>query len=185
LLNGDNKGYASYLMEKHFNGNDTLPGKGDFVAAFASSNLGDVSPNTNGAICIDTGAPFFCRELYARTTTVIVRSLNFDRLQIEGLPCNFNTSTCNGKAMNCIAFGPGKDMFESTEIIGRKQFEHGLLLFQDAPKLDRLSGEVSFRHSFVDMSNRNVTLANGNVVKTCPAALGYSFAGGTTDGPGE
>lgn len=75
-------------------------------------------------------------------------------------------------------------MFESTEIIGRKQFEHGLKLFQDK-KSDRLSGEVSFRHSFIDMSNRNVTLKNGTVVKTCPAALGYGFAGGTTDGPGE
>jgi neutral ceramidase len=42
-------------MEKHFNGNDTLPGKGDFVAAFASTNLGDVSPNTGGPRCIDTG----------------------------------------------------------------------------------------------------------------------------------
>lgn len=27
-------------------------------------------------------------------------------------------------------------------------------------------------------------LPNGTVVQTCPAALGYSFAGGTTDGPG-
>ena len=26
-----------------------------FIAAFASTNLGDVSPNTNGAKCIDTG----------------------------------------------------------------------------------------------------------------------------------
>jgi neutral ceramidase len=42
-------------MEKHFNGNHTLPGKGDFVAAFASTNLGDVSPNTGGPRCIDTG----------------------------------------------------------------------------------------------------------------------------------
>ena len=42
-------------MEKHFNGNDTLPGKGDFVAAFAASNLGDISPNTDGPRCIDTG----------------------------------------------------------------------------------------------------------------------------------
>ncbi|RYY71776.1 hypothetical protein EON63_21435 [archaeon] len=30
-------------------------GSGSFVAAFASTNLGDVSPNTNGAKCIDTG----------------------------------------------------------------------------------------------------------------------------------
>jgi len=55
LISGDNKGYASYLMEKHYNGNDTLAGKGAFVAAFASTNLGDVSPNTKGAVCVDTG----------------------------------------------------------------------------------------------------------------------------------
>ena len=42
-------------MERQHNGNDTLPGEGDFVAAFASSNLGDVSPNTAGAACVDTG----------------------------------------------------------------------------------------------------------------------------------
>eukprot|EP00815_Leptocylindrus_aporus_P001353 CAMPEP_0116076418 /NCGR_PEP_ID=MMETSP0322-20121206/17258_1 /TAXON_ID=163516 /ORGANISM="Leptocylindrus danicus var. apora, Strain B651" /LENGTH=294 /DNA_ID=CAMNT_0003566743 /DNA_START=98 /DNA_END=980 /DNA_ORIENTATION=- len=57
LVSSDNKGYASYLAEKHFNGNSTLPGRGDFVAAFASTNLGDVSPNTAGAKCIDTGLP--------------------------------------------------------------------------------------------------------------------------------
>ena len=37
------------------NGNKTLPGKGSFVAAFASTNLGDVSPNTKGPTCVDTG----------------------------------------------------------------------------------------------------------------------------------
>ena len=30
-----------------------------------------------------------------------------------------------------------------------------------------------------------VTLANGSTSHTCPPALGYSFAAGTTDGPGE
>jgi len=34
------------------------------------------------------------------------------------------------------------------------------------------------------MSHFSFPLANGTVVQTCPAALGYSFAGGTTDGPG-
>ena len=42
--------------------------QGEFVAAFAQSNEGDVSPNTKGAHCLDTG-----------------------------LPCEFNHSTCNGK----------------------------------------------------------------------------------------
>lgn len=39
-------------------------------------------------------------------------------------------------------------------------------------------------HFFQDMSNFTFQLANGSTVQTCPAALGYSFAGGTTDGPG-
>ncbi len=42
--------------------------QGDFVAAFAQSNEGDVSPNTKGPHCLDTG-----------------------------LPCDTNHSTCNGR----------------------------------------------------------------------------------------
>lgn len=30
----------------------------------------------------------------------------------------------------------------------------------------------------------NFTLPNGTIAETCPAALGYGFAGGTSDGPG-
>ena len=168
-------------MEKHFNGNATLPGKGDFVAAFASTNLGDVSPNTDGPRCIDTGR--YCLE--AQHLFIIhIHKLISSSPSIQGLPCDVNTSTCDGKSEKCIAFGPGEDMFESTEIIGRNQFERGLALFRDS-KSRRLKGDISFRHSFVDMSNCNVTLENGDVVTTCPAALGYSFAAGTIDGPGE
>jgi neutral ceramidase len=57
LTSGDNKGYASYALEREVNGIDVPAGHGDFVAAFASTNLGDVSPNTMGAKCIDTGLP--------------------------------------------------------------------------------------------------------------------------------
>ena len=74
-------------------------------------------------------------------------------------------------------------MYESTEIIGRRQFEKAQALLE-TPAKRRLSGLVSFRHSFVDMSNRSVKLPDGNIAHTCPAALGYSFAAGTTDGPG-
>ena len=154
LVSGDNKGYASYLAEKHFNGESTLPGSGNFVAAFASTNLGDVSPNTAGAKCIDTG-----------------------------LPCEPLTSTCNGDSLKCIGSGPGSNMFESTEIIGRKQFNHAVGLYNKAS--NKIIGAVGYRHSFVDMSNQEVILKDGKIVKTCPAALGYSFAGGTTDGPGS
>lgn len=45
LINGDNKGYAAYLFEKDFQSNY---GATDFIAAFAQSNAGDVSPNEYG-----------------------------------------------------------------------------------------------------------------------------------------
>lgn len=45
LISGDNKGYAEYLFEKDFN---STYRPGAFVAAFAQSNAGDVSPNPYG-----------------------------------------------------------------------------------------------------------------------------------------
>ncbi|WP_439887665.1 neutral/alkaline ceramidase [Pseudomonas sp. MBLB4123] len=45
LLSGDNKGYAAYLFEKQLMGSDYGPGA--FVAAFAQSNSGDMTPNLN------------------------------------------------------------------------------------------------------------------------------------------
>lgn len=95
LVSSDNVGLASIQFESLMNPG-SLPGTGDFIGAFASSNLGDVSPNTKGPICIDTGEE-----------------------------CDFVTSTCNGDAKNCIAFGPGDNMVESTEIIATKLFEKG------------------------------------------------------------
>jgi neutral ceramidase len=155
LVSGDNRGYASYLYEKEMGGADVDAGKGDYVAAFAATNLGDVSPNTAGPKCLDTG-----------------------------LPCDRTTSTCNGRTEMCAAFGPGTngDMFESTEIIGRKQYDHAKKLAQQGTEV---SGAVDYRHAFLDMFDRNVTLDDGSEVSTCDsAALGYGFAAGTTDGCG-
>jgi neutral ceramidase len=42
LISADNKGYASYLVESRFGGRD------DFVAGFAQSSAGDMSPNLRG-----------------------------------------------------------------------------------------------------------------------------------------
>ena len=159
LISGDNKGYASYLMERYWNGNATLTGTGKFVAAFASTNLGDVSPNTAGPHCIDTGEP--CDD--GDTTN----------------------ATCRGHREKCRSTGPGKDMFESTQIIGELQYAHSINLTMDQQQQRILHGDVAYRHSFIDMSNVTIVLPNNNVVHTCPAALGYSFAAGTTDGPGQ
>ena len=153
LVNGDNRGYASYKLEQDVNGVNVLPGVGPFVAAFASTNLGDVSPNTNGAKCIDTG-----------------------------LPCDGLHSSCNGRSQKCIAFGPGQDMYESAEIIGQKQVDFAKNLMITAK--ESVSGVIDSRHSFVDFTKINVTLADGSTVKLCTPAMGYSFASGTTDGPG-
>ena len=47
LISGDNKGYASYLFEKAKGTNYATTGQ-TFVAAFANSNEGDVTPNIYG-----------------------------------------------------------------------------------------------------------------------------------------
>ncbi|KGN47115.1 neutral ceramidase 1 isoform X2 [Cucumis sativus] len=131
--------------------------KPQFVSAFCQSNCGDVSPNVLGAFCIDTG-----------------------------LPCDFNHSTCNGKNELCYGRGPGyPDEFESTRTIGKRQFRKAVDLFSNAS--EQLQGKVDYRHSYVDFSKLEVTIERGEtneVVQTCPAAMGYSFAAGTTDGPG-
>ncbi|CAF3464674.1 unnamed protein product [Rotaria sp. Silwood1] len=159
LVAGDNKGYASYLFEKLKNPPGTLPGQGTFVAAFGQSNEGDVSPNLMGPKCIDTG-----------------------------LPCEFYTSTCNGRAEKCIAFGPGKTMYESNQIIGKRQFETAKDLYDKAELFIDGNSIVNFRHTYVDMQTINVSsrfTSTGRNETTCQAALGYSFAAGTTDGPGD
>uniref|UniRef100_A0A0C9RQA8 Neutral ceramidase n=1 Tax=Wollemia nobilis TaxID=56998 RepID=A0A0C9RQA8_9CONI len=130
-----------------------------FVAAFCQSNVGDVSPNVLGTFCIDTG-----------------------------LPCDFNHSTCGGKNELCYGRGPGyPDEFASTRVIGERQLMKAAELFSDATK--QLSGKIDYGHVYIDFSKLEVKIQEENggkekVVKTCPAAMGFSFAAGTTDGPG-
>lgn len=45
LVSGDNKGYAAWSWERKQLGQDYLAGQPDFVAAFAQSAAGDMSPN--------------------------------------------------------------------------------------------------------------------------------------------
>ncbi|RZC32111.1 neutral ceramidase [Asbolus verrucosus] len=133
--------------------------QGPFVGAFASSNLGDVSPNTNGPRCVTTGEK-----------------------------CDSMTSTCDGHAKYCIASGPGRDMFESTKIIAEKLFDKAKMLLEKSSSKE-MRGPINYIHRFVDMPEESatITLSNGTVeqVHGCLPAMGYSFAAGTTDGPGE
>jgi neutral ceramidase len=111
LVNGDNKGAAAQLMERRVakraatkgdrfhsrkNGStfpNTTSYSENFVASFCQANVGDTSPNTLGAFCMDTG-----------------------------LPCDAVHSTCGGRVQQCIGRGPGwPDHFSSTKIIASKQ----------------------------------------------------------------
>ncbi|CAL8468077.1 g7616 [Coccomyxa elongata] len=162
LISGDNKGVASQFMEEWAvqsspNSNRTVGG--DFIAAFGQSNVGDTSPNILGAFCQDTGEP-----------------------------CEKEHSTCNGRNEMCIARGPAWEVddhgFKSNEIIARRQSNKAQSLWQDNDSLD-ITGSVDFRHMFLDMSSVVVEASNfTRAGRTCRAAMGFSFAAGTTDGPG-
>ncbi|KAJ6216343.1 hypothetical protein RDWZM_007500 [Blomia tropicalis] len=152
LISSDNKGYAAMRYEEDYNGRLRI-GKGPFVAIFAQANEGDSSPNTKGARCLDTG-----------------------------LPCDFIHGTCNNKNELCVASGPGKDMFESTKIIGERQYEKAKELAKETGEL--VQGRIRYVYQNINMTERTVNLDNNTMVKTCAAALGYSFAAGTSDGEG-
>ena len=74
------------------------------------------------------------------------------------------------------------DHFENTRIVGEKQAEVAKKLFEEAQ--EQVTGKISYKQTYVDMSSLPVLLSSGESVTTCPAAVGFSFAAGTTDGPG-
>ena len=156
LVAGDNKGVAAYLMEEAMSAKNE-----NFTAGFSQANVGDTSPNTLGAFCEDTG-----------------------------LPCTFEDSTCGGKTQGCHGRGPQFDFQDqgtkSCFEIGGRQFQAAQALF-GASNLERIpASTVSSFHFFQDLSNFTfISPFNASQqVRTCSAALGHSFAGGTTDGPG-
>jgi neutral ceramidase len=163
LITGDNKGVAAYLFEKHMQGTDAAPG---FVAGFSQANVGDTSPNVLGAYCEDG----------------------------SGEMCQLKDSTCGGRSQDCHGRGPffalddagTRSCFE----IGRRQFEGARRLYSDLssaiqPKNNLVTGStVRSLHTFVSLANYTFPHPNGTIVRTCPAAMGYSFAAGTSDGPG-
>ncbi|KAM5235968.1 neutral ceramidase-like [Ctenodactylus gundi] len=151
LVNSDNVGYASYLFEQEKN-KGYLPGQGPYVAAFASSNLGDVSPNILGPHCVDTGES--CD--------------------------NANSSCAIGGSSMCMAKGPGQDILDSTQIIGQTIYKKAKELYASASK--EVTGPVASAHQWVNMTDVTVLLNSTHEVKTCKPALGYSFAAGTIDG---
>lgn len=158
LVSSDNVGYASILFEKMMN-KDALVGKGSFVAAFASTNLGDVSPNIRGPKCEFTGKN--CSDQY----------------------------TCPGKNEMCFASGPGKDIFESTSIIAHKIYKEAARLWEKGKAAEVVGPvRVIHRYVNMPEQSAefyNETTKKMEEVRGCVPAMGYSFAAGTIDGPGS
>ncbi|KAK4032489.1 Neutral/alkaline nonlysosomal ceramidase [Parachaetomium inaequale] len=161
LIAGDNKGVAAYLFEKSVRGDPSTAE--NFVAGFSQANVGDTSPNVLGAWCEDG----------------------------SGQMCSFENSTCSdGKSQACHARGPffrvpdngASSCFE----VGRRQFEPARALYDQLQRNPTpvQGGAVKSFHTFHNMSGFSFLLPNGSEARTCPAALGYSFAAGTSDGPG-
>ena len=160
LITGDNKGVAADLLEKDLRQHESADD--GFVAGFSQANVGDTSPNILGAYCEDG----------------------------SGEECNFEDSTCGGKNEPCHGRGPffrQKDQGASSCFeIGRRQYAAAKSLYESMSLtgIPITGTAVKSLHTFHDFSTLNFTHPNGSLVSTCPAALGYSFAAGTTDGPG-
>lgn len=182
LVSGDNKGYASALFEKIMNGPESLTGEGPYVAAFAQTNSGDVSPRTRGAFCSD-GTPCeihsTCGGKNENCNGIGPGDDEYEATQIIGaqqvqaaLEIAFNSSDVNSIHHNAD------------------------ILLQDIPINTTVSGvsgptsvngDVRARHTYLDMENLIVTpefSGTGQNETTCLGAMGDSFAAGTTDGPG-
>ena len=129
LISGDHKGYASLQMEQFHDNRSS--NKNNFVAAFAQSDPGDVTPNTN----LD------------------------------------NT-------------GPGETDLETTKIMGERQLEAALEIFERAS--EPLSGRIETRQIYVDLRDYHVDdrFTKAGEQATCPSAYGYAFAGGSTEDGG-
>lgn len=160
-VSGDNKGLAAYLLEESMR---TDPTAADgFVGGFSQANVGDTTPNVLGAFCDDG----------------------------SGQMCSFENSTCgDGKSQSCHGRGPEFQKLDlgvsSCYEIGRRQSSGAIAAYNamSTSSTPVVGSVVRSFHFYHDMRFWRFQLPDGREAQTCPAALGYSFAAGTSDGPG-
>ncbi|VVC31571.1 Hypothetical protein CINCED_3A005975 [Cinara cedri] len=157
LVSSDNVGYASVLFERKMNPGSFV-GKGHFVAAFASSNLGDATPNVKGPHCQKSGKP----------------------CDIPGPPC--------GADEQCVASGPGVDMKESTKIVAERLYRKAYELMTDGSATQLTGPVRSLHQFVEMSTEKVEYTAFGTEKrisgKGCMPAMGHTFSSGTIDGPG-
>jgi neutral ceramidase len=108
-------------------------------------------------------------------------------VKLTGLPCDPLTSSCPGKDV-CVASGPGKNIFESTQIIGSRIYRGASKLLQ-ARTGREITGSITHIHQFINVPKQSGVYFSPKYKVAqnftgCLPAMGYSFAAGTTDGPG-
>jgi len=84
--------------------------------------------------------------------------------------------------LNLNNTGPGNNIFESSFLIGQRQYLASQEILNSKTK--QLLGGISFTQRFVDMSKYPVSSdfsGTGKSETTCPSAYGYSFAAGSTE----
>ncbi|KAH6894370.1 Neutral/alkaline nonlysosomal ceramidase [Thelonectria olida] len=155
---GDNKGVSAWLFETEMKSDDSAAD--GFVAGFSQANVGDTSPNVLGAWCDDG----------------------------SGEQCSYENSTCSdGTPQACHGRGPEFAKLDlgvsSCYEIGRRQYA-GAREAYDSSTTPVVGSSVKSFHFFHNMTFWEFELPDGSAAKTCPAAMGYSFAGGTSDWPG-
>lgn len=80
--------------------------------------------------------------------------------------------------------GPGVTDVETTQIMGERQLDVAIELFNNAS--EPLNGPIETRQIYVDLGNYSVEdqFTQAGPQNTCPSAYGYSFAGGSSEDGG-
>ncbi|CAO3643586.1 unnamed protein product [Cunninghamella echinulata] len=151
LVNGDNKGYASYYIEDLIKKNKTSA----FVAAFPNANEGDVSPNTLGSYCTGTNQP--CDG------TKNTKCPFFSKCQGRGPGIGDHL-----ESNRIIGENQGKKAMELYE--QAKKYDKY-----------NIEGPIDYRQVYWNVSHSKILQSDGSYHSLCPPAMGLAFAAGTTD----
>lgn len=154
LISGDNKGHASYMFEKDM-GTDYQTSK-TFVAAFAQSNAGDITPNV----------PF---TAHFGTVESAMDAAGIDYTDTVALGLPWPQAKGEADIEQNIAL----------KVIATRQYEKAKELYDSAT--EEINGSIDFRHEWVDM--RRLFIESEGVT-TCPGGMGASYSyGSPADNP--
>jgi neutral ceramidase len=86
--------------------------------------------------------------------------------------------------LNLDGTGPGGDELDSARTIGQRQLDRAMDLF--AAAREELDAVIDYRHAYVDFSRGDVgsEFSGREGCQTCPSALGYAFAAGSSEDGG-